>query len=68
MGCFALYLAGCGDTEFEIEDDRFDDEGQILEHLHKNAPKPNWVRLGQMTVFSQNLIAVEHQPHREENP
>lgn len=59
MADFTVFLAGCGDEGFEFTDARWADAGALAEWLQAKASRPCWVKLGHLSVFSQNIIVIE---------
>ena len=57
MDC-TIYLAGSGDEGFDFRDKRFSTVADVTQHL-ANLGKPAWITLGHLTVYSQNIIAIE---------
>lgn len=61
MADFTAYLVGCGDEGFDFNDPRWNTAGDLQEWLAAHANRPCWVRLGRLSVFSQNIIAIEQE-------
>lgn len=57
MEC-TIYLAGSGDEGFDFRDSRFQSAAEMTAHL-ASLGKPQWIRLGHLSVYSQNIIAIE---------
>lgn len=60
MAEFDLHLEGVAEPLL-IEDERFGSAAAMTDYLDKQANRPKWIRLGGVTIFSQNIIAVEAQ-------